>query len=129
MNIKYLKLWHGLAIIGLLGLIALIIVWNGWLATEQTSPKSLEITVFVLPLLFFVRGVLHGRYQTLVLSMFVALIYALLGTWYAFTPSEGIYGTAMIILSTLLYTGAYCYTRTIMLRDKQAEAEQASQHK
>lgn len=129
MNVKHLKLWHAFAIVGLLGLIALIILWNGWLAPEQTSPKSLEITIFTLPLLFFVRGVLHGRYQTLVLVMFIALIYALLGTWYAFTPNEGIYGTAMVILSTLLYTGAYRYTRTIMIRDKQAEVENTNKHK
>lgn len=129
MNVKHLKIWYALSITGLLGLIALIILWNGWLAPEQTSPKSLEIALFTLPLLFFVRGVLHGRYQTLVLVMFIALIYALLGTWYAFTPNEGLYGTLMIILSTLLYTGAYGYTRTIMIRDKQAEAEKTERHK
>lgn len=114
---------------GLLGLIALIILWNGWLAPEQTSPKSLEITVFALPLLFFVRGILHGTYQTHVLVMFMALIYACLGTWYTFTPNEGIYGTLMIVLSTLLYTGAYRYTRTIMIRDRKAESAQTDKHK
>ncbi|CAA6824372.1 MAG: Unknown protein [uncultured Thiotrichaceae bacterium] len=129
MSVKYLKLWHTSSIVGLLGLIALIILWNGWLAPQQTSPKSLEIALFTAPLLFFVRGVLHGRYQTLVLVMFIALTYALLGTWYAFTPNEGLYGTLMIILSILLYTGAYCYTRTIMIRDKQAEAEKTKPHK
>lgn len=123
MNVKYLKIWHALSIVGLLGLIALIILWNGWLTPVQTSPKSLEIAIFTLPLLFFVRGVLYGRYQAHVLVMFIALLYALLGTWYAFTPGEGLYGSLMIILCTLLYVSAYRYTRTIMIRDRKAEAE------
>lgn len=115
---KYLMLWRVMALTGLLGLIFLIIAWNGWLSPVQKIPRSLEMLVLLTPLLFFVRGLLNATYSTHVKAAFPALFYFLLGVWYALTPQEERYGYLMILLSCLLYLGSFLYARTIMKRDK-----------
>ncbi|MEE9351053.1 MAG: DUF2069 domain-containing protein [Thiotrichaceae bacterium] len=115
---KYLIIWRILAITGLLGLIFLIIAWNGWLSPVQKIPRSIELLILLTPLLFFVRGILNGRYSTHVAVAFPGIIYFVLGVWYAFTPKEEIYGYLMILLSCMLYLGGFLYARTLMKRDK-----------
>ena len=115
---KYLLVWRMLAITGLLGLIFLIILWNGWLTPVQQIPRSIELFVLLVPLLFFVRGLLNGNYSTHVNVAFPALVYFLLGVWYALTPLEEVYGYLLISFSFMLYLGGFLYARTIMKRDK-----------
>lgn len=115
---KYLLIWRISALTGLLGLILLIILWNGWISPVQTLPRSLELFILLVPLLFFVRGLLNGNYSTHVYVAFPALVYFLLGVWYALTPQEEIYGYLLILFSFMLYLGGFMYARTIMKRDK-----------
>ena len=116
---KYIIIWRVMTIMGLLGLIALIIIWNGWLSPVQKIPKALEMIILVGPLLFFVRGVLHGNYNTHVKIAFPGIIYFVLGVWYAFTPKEEIYGYLLILFSLFSYLGGFLYARTIMKHDKE----------
>jgi uncharacterized membrane protein len=122
-----LKIWQGMAIIGLIGLILLIILWNGWLTPVQTIPRSIEMLIMLAPLLLFLRGTLHGRYNTHVIITFPAMFYLLIGFWYVFTPQEEIYGYLMMLFSLLLYTGGFMYARTIMKRDKAQAARKEAQ--
>jgi uncharacterized membrane protein len=110
-----------MALLGLLGLIFLVIVWNGWLSPIQQIPRSLEMIVSVSPLLFFVRGLLYGRYSTHVQVAFPAIIYLIIGTWYSLTPKEEIYGYLLIIFSFMLYLGGFLYARTIMKHEKEQQ--------
>lgn len=102
-----LGVWRACAIGGLLGLILLIVLWNGWLSTTQKFPRSIEIVILLLPLLPLVRGILQGSNRSHVFSILVALLYATLGVWYLFSPQEQIYGWLMILASTLLYIGSF----------------------
>lgn len=108
---KSLKLSNALTLVSLFGLLLLIIVWNGWLAIEQTIPRSLEIAIFCIPLLFFMRGILHGRRGTHVAVMVLAFFYFLSGIWHVIEPADRLYGVLMIVLSLGLYLGGYFYAR------------------
>ena len=92
---------------GLFGLIALILLWNGWLTPVQTFPRSLELLILLAPLLWLLRGILEGRNSTHVYAVLVSLAYVTLGAWYAFTPQEEPYGWLMIVCSVLLYAGGF----------------------
>lgn len=102
-----LWLWRSCSVGGLLGLITLIILWNGWLSTTQQFPRSIEILILILPLLPLVRGILKGSNRSHVFSILVSLLYATLGVWYLFSPHEAIYGWLMILASSLLYIGGF----------------------
>lgn len=102
-----LWLWRSCSVGGLLGLIALIILWNGWLSTTQQFPRSLEIFILLLPLMPLIRGILKGSNRSHVFSILVSLLYATLGVWYLFSPQEEIYGWLMILTSSLLYIGGF----------------------
>ena len=113
-----LRIWKIVTNISLLGLIALIIIWNGWLSPVQHIPKSLEMILLLAPLLFFMRGILHERYNSYVQVTFPALFYFLLGIWYAVSPQEMAYGLIMTLFSTLLYLGGFFSARQLMKQDK-----------
>lgn len=123
---KYLPLWHAMALFGLFGMILLLVVWNGWLSPIQRIPRSLEMIALVGPLLFFVRGLLHGRYSTHVQVAFPGIIYFIIGVWYALTPQEEVYGYLLIAFSLMLYLGGFLYARTMMKNDKEKQESNSS---
>jgi len=109
-----------LTLFSLSGLLVTIIVWNGWLATDQQMPRSLEIAIFCVPLLFFLRGILYGKRGTHVALMVVAFFYFLVGVWHVIDPVERSYGIIVILLSLGLYLGGYFYAKS---HDKIAQAK------
>ncbi|PID44789.1 MAG: hypothetical protein CSB48_00795 [Proteobacteria bacterium] len=114
-----IKRAYWLSVLSIIGLLALVIVWNGWLATEQDIPVSFELAVFCLPLVFFLRGALNGVRGTYVSLMVVAFFYFMAGVWHIIEPSERYYGIAMVVLSLGLYLGGYFYAKN---HDKVAQA-------
>ena len=104
-----LPLWlaRTLAIGGLLGLVILIVLWNGWLDPQQRVPRSIELSIMLFPLLFLVRGILGGRPPAHVHATLISLLYLSIGIWFAFTPGEEPYGYLMTTLSIMLYLGGF----------------------
>ena len=98
--------WRFLAALGILGLIITVVIWNGWLTPVQTVPRSIEIAVTVAPLLYFVRGVLHGNRDTFIHVMLLSFIYVLVGIWYLFSPEEKLYGYLILLFSLFLFFGS-----------------------
>jgi uncharacterized membrane protein len=117
--IKNALYWQWLAIIGLLGLIVLIIVWNGWLSTPEFLPRPIEFAIFLLPLAFLSKGVLHGVTAVHAYASFTALFYVLFGFWFLFTPSEEPYGAGLLFFGFLLYLGSFMYARLTMVKPEQ----------
>lgn len=109
-----------LTLFSLIGIISTVIIWNGWLATDQQMPRSLEIAIFCIPLLLFLRGVLYGKRGTHVALMVVAFFYFLVGVWHIIEPSERGYGIIITLLSLGLYLGGYLYAKS---HDKIAQAK------
>lgn len=110
---------YALSVLSMIGLLALIIIWNGWLASEQGVPVSFELAIFCIPLLFFLRGTLNGQRGTHVTLMVLAFFYFLAGIWHIVEPSERYYGIAMVVLSFSMYLGGYFYAKS---HDKIAQA-------
>ncbi|MGB1311142.1 MAG: DUF2069 domain-containing protein [Leucothrix sp.] len=108
-----------LTLFSMFGLLVTVITWNGWLTTHQQMPRSLEIALFCLPLLFFIRGVLYGKRGIYVSLMVVAFFYFLVGIWHIVEPSERAYGIVITLLSIGLYFGGYLYAKS---HDKLAQA-------
>jgi uncharacterized membrane protein len=113
--------WRALAGIGIAGLIILSIVWNGWLAPQQDIPRSIEITLLVAPLLFFVRGVFRGNRDTFIGVMLLAFVYMVLGIWYVFSATESLYGIIMLVLSLCLFFGSLLNVWILDKRDKEQQ--------
>lgn len=111
-------IWRALAALGILALVILIVVWNGWLSPIQLIPRSIEIAILVAPLLFFVRGVLHGQRDTFIAVTLLSFPYALLGIWYAYSEQESIYGYLMLLASLLLFFGSLLNVWILDKRDK-----------
>jgi len=112
-------LWRALAALGILGLVILIVLWNGWLSPVQQIPRSIEIAVLVIPLLFFVRGVLHGQRNTFIAVTLLSFPYTLLGIWYIYSVQEAIYGYLMLLASLFLFFGSLLNVWVMDKRDKQ----------
>ncbi|PWR00526.1 DUF2069 domain-containing protein [Leucothrix pacifica] len=114
-----IKRAYALSVVSMLGLLTLIIVWNGWLAPTQGVPVSFELAIFCIPLLFFLRGTLSGKRSTHVSLMVVAFFYFMAGVWHIVEPSERSYGIAIVVLSFGMYLGGYFYAKC---HDKIAQA-------
>jgi len=111
-------LWRALAAFGIVGLVILIVLWNGWLSPVQDFPRSIEIAVLAAPLLYFIRGVLHGQRDTFIAVMLLSFIYVLMGIWYIYAPEEKLYGYLMLLLSLCLFFGSLLNVWILDKRDK-----------
>ncbi|MEB4592931.1 DUF2069 domain-containing protein [Candidatus Thiothrix sp. Deng01] len=119
---KLLLLWRTLSVGGLLGLIAWIILWNGWLTPIQHMPRWLELLILLAPLLYLVRGILHGRISSSVHAILISLVYATLGVWYAVSPLEQLYGYLMLALSAALYLGSFMSAKVLGKQAKETSS-------
>lgn len=94
------------------GLFILLMSWKTWLAPSPHYPVSLVLIVLVGPLLFPLRGLVHGRPYTHAWTSFLALFYFVIGvddvaggtTQYLLAWSE-------VFLSITLFTGCLAYAR------------------
>ena len=116
---KALKYSYFLSVLSLLSMMILVIVWNGWLATVQTVPRSFEIAIFCIPLVLFLRGILNGKRAMHVALMVLAFFYFMAGVSFIVTPVERGYGILMTVLSLGMYLGGYYYAKS---HDKLAQA-------
>lgn len=118
------RLAYGVAVGGYFGLIALLLAWFGWLSPPRALPISLAMTLMLVPLLFPLRGILHGRAYTFAWASFLALFYFIHGVVEAYSsPEDRWLAIAEIILSVAFYSGSMLYAR-YRGRELKAEAEQ-----
>ena len=93
-------------------LLALLLNWYTWLAPPARFPVSLALAITAVPLLFPLRGLLHGRAYTHAWTTFLALPYFALGVdAVAAGTQPGWLGWAAIAASAALFTGATGYVR------------------
>lgn len=104
--------WHALTLAGYFGLFALLMSWIAWIAPPETVPRSVALSFAVGPLLFPLRGLLHGRPYTHAWSSFLALFYFAYGTAEAFSGSSvQALAAAMALLSLLWFVSAILFVR------------------
>lgn len=107
-------------------LLALILIWNTLISPSTDTPMVVVLGLQALPLLFPLRGLLHGRAYTHAWTSFLALYYFFIGVGDAWSdPEDRIYGILMVVLSVELFTSAMLYARFKGRQDKAAEDTQA----
>jgi uncharacterized membrane protein len=105
------KLAHWMGAGSLLALIALCVLWEGWLAPLR--PGGSWMILKVLPLLLPLRGVLHGRRHAFQWSSMLILAYFTEGVVRAWSEqglSAWLAG-AEVVLSLVFFTAAVSYAR------------------
>ncbi len=97
---------------GYFGLLALLVVWYAWLSPSPHFPVVIVLLFLVTPLLFPLRGILHGRPYTYAWTSYLALLYFIHGVGEAYaTPSDRVLAGMEIVLSLMLFGGAIFYAR------------------
>ncbi|MGM0552844.1 MAG: DUF2069 domain-containing protein [Pseudomonadota bacterium] len=102
---------RGLALIAYLALIGLILVWTTWIDPPEIVPISVALVILVLPLLFPLRGMLHGRRYTHAWSSLLALAYITLGITLAAVADDRVYGILMSVASLAWFAGCLLYVK------------------
>jgi len=77
------------------------------------DPKFISITLLVQigPLMFPLKGILHGKVYTHAWAMYLALFYFIIGIWYAGDESTRGFGIIFSLLSILFFIGTMLFTR------------------
>lgn len=106
-----IQLSRTLTLIGYFGLLGFIPLW--YLLIQPIEAKFVSMTLLIQagPLLFPLRGILHGRVYTHAWAMYLALFYFIIGIWYAGDSSTRLFGIIFSLLSVLFFIGSMLYTR------------------
>ncbi len=111
LTVKSPSIYRWLTLLGYFSLMAGIYSWH--LLINKTEPQLMSIIIILQlgPLLFPLRGLLHGRVYTHAWSMYLAIFYFIVGVWYASGGESLLFGIFVIITSLMFFTGAMLYTR------------------
>ena len=110
---------RGLALIAYLALLGLILVWTTWIDPPEIVPIAVALVVLVLPLMFPLRGMLHGRRYTHAWSSLLALAYITLGITLAAAADARLYGVLMTTASLAWFAGCLLYVKLDARRARQ----------
>ena len=109
---KMLVLARWATLLGYFGLFALLLSWFTLLAPSQHFPTSVVLLVFLGPLLFPLRGLLHGRKYTHAWTAFLVLLYFIHGVVESWAnPEERGLALLEILFSLLLFFGCLFFVR------------------
>jgi uncharacterized membrane protein len=107
-----IRLSYITAVSGYFGLIVLLLAWLGWLSPPATLPISVAMFLMLVPLLFPLRGILHGRPYTFAWASFLAMFYFIHGVVEAYsTPTDRWLALLEVVLSIAFYGGSMFYAR------------------
>lgn len=107
-----LKMLRQIALLSFFGLMLHLMLWIIWLAPSKHFPTAMVLLVMVVPLLFPLRGILHGRAYTHAWTGFLALLYLIHGIGdYVVNPAERIYSGIEVALSLALFFSCAFYAR------------------
>lgn len=112
-RLKKIKQAKITALVGYLGMFVLIPLWHIWLAPPLDGMSiSFVLTLWLLPLLFPLKGMLTGKAYTYAWSNFVCMFYFLhsLTLIYA-SEHERVLAGIEFILASLWFVGASYYAR------------------
>lgn len=121
-----ISLARACTLLGYFGLILFIPLWHLKIEPIPVQFISMTMLLQVGPLMFPLRGILHGRVYTHAWSMYLALFYFIWGVWYAGDVSTRSFGIGFSTLSVLFFIGTMFYTRFQGMAEKalqQAESE------
>jgi len=100
-------------LVGYFGLLLVILNWFTWIAPPLTMPRAFPIIALAVPLLFPLRGLLHGRRYTHQWVNFLSMLYFMLGVdaWLNAAAGTAWLGALTVLFSLLLFGGTATYAR------------------
>lgn len=105
-----------------------LLLWIIWLGPSHYFPTAMVLMVMVVPLLFPMRGLLHGRAYTHAWTGFLAILYFVHGVGDFFiNPPERLYSGLEIVLSLTLFFSCAFYARITGKKEQAAAAERDSE--
>lgn len=115
---KPISVFRLLTLLGYFGLIFFIMAWH--LFIHPLAPEFISITLLmqVGPLMFALKGILHGRAYTHAWGSYLALLYFIMGVWFAATADTRQFGVIICLLSINFFIGAVFYARLRGRADK-----------
>ncbi|HRX71454.1 MAG: DUF2069 domain-containing protein [Gammaproteobacteria bacterium] len=106
------RFWRWVALTGYFGLFGWLLLWFAWLEPPGHLPVALVLLALVGPLLWPLRGLLHGRPYTHAWAGFLALFYFTVGVFHAAGPMARPWLAWLEIgFSVLWFVGAILYVR------------------
>jgi uncharacterized membrane protein len=103
---------YALTLFGYFGTLTLLTVWYSWLAPPVHFPRALLLIIMLVPLLFPLRGLLHGRKYTFAWSCFLALLYFIHGVMEAYSSEVTRHlGLVEVLCTTVWFLSAMAYVR------------------
>ena len=111
------------SLVGYFGLLFLIPLWH--LVIDPLPPELVSYTLLIQagPLLFALRGILHGRPYTHAWASFLALIYFIAGISFASDETRRTFGLIVTVLSLVFFIGCVFYARYMGRHLKSLESE------
>lgn len=103
---------YAVTLTGYFALLVLLVAWNGWISPPHHFPRALAILFIAGPLLFPLRGLLHGRPRSYVWASYFALVYLTFGlVGMASNPEERSLASIEALASLVMYLGAILFAR------------------
>jgi uncharacterized membrane protein len=99
------------ALAGYFALLALLLARYTIIAPPERIPVSIVLVVVAVPLLFPLRGLLHGRPYTHAWTSFLALVYFALGVDTVAADVVPLVGWGLVAASLALFGGAVGFAR------------------
>lgn len=105
-------LYYRMALIGYFGLLVLLLLWHTFLLPATQFPTAPILAIVLIPLLFPLRGILHGRPYACAWAAFLSMLYFVHGVLAAFgTGLELILASIEILFSLMVFFGCAFYIR------------------
>lgn len=106
------RAWRALSLAGYFVLLALLLNWFTWIAPPDRFPVALALILLAVPLLFPLRGLLHGRAYTHAWTSFLALFYFAFGVDAIAAAGDPAWlGWTAVASSLALFAGCVGYVR------------------
>ena len=106
-----ISVFRWLTLVSYFGLMILIFCWHLWI--KPLEPEFISITLLIQlgPLMFPLRGILHGKAYTHAWAAYMALLYFIIGIWNASAEASRIFGILISLLSLSFFIGCVFYAR------------------
>lgn len=120
---KKLRFFQNLALTGYFSLLVILVVNITWLIPSRHFPTALVLLVIVTPLLFPLKGLLHGNPYTYQWASFLSLAYFAHGiTEVTAYPELWYAGILEVLAALLMYSGCILYARVFKQEAKKLQA-------
>ncbi|WP_022963432.1 DUF2069 domain-containing protein [Halopseudomonas pelagia] len=106
-----LRICRALALIGYLGLLATLLIYNALIADLHGANPWVIVGTLTVPLLIFMPGMLKGNIRTHAWLCFVVNLYFIYGVLSCFQLERMAYGALLTGLSLLFFVPAMGYVR------------------